>query len=162
MLAYKESGRRDLAIPFGRCMATGLGVLAAEHDGMPGTGNTWWLVPAPSRASASRQRGGAHMRRVAHRTASALDEVGRPASVADCLVLGRGAQDSVGLGTAERVRNLSGRVLLRKDQLPPQSSPVVVIDDVITTGATAAGCVGALERSGIRVSAVLALTTTAR
>ncbi|TQM47414.1 ComF family protein [Halopolyspora algeriensis] len=161
VLAYKESGRRDLAVPFGRCMATAAGIMIPESGNGHRRAETCWLVPAPSRASASRQRGGAHMARVGRRTVSALVEAGQAAALADCLALGRGTRDSVGLGPAERVRNLSGRVLLRTGRLPPPYAPVVLIDDVITTGATAVSCVRALESAGVQVSAVLALTATA-
>lgn len=155
--------------------------------GAPGSGSALWTLygrgyrhhgpgdrwggefrggpPAGSGAvatSASRRRGGAHMARVGHRAVSALSEAGRPAALADCLVLSRSTRDSVGLDSAERVRNLSGRVLLRTSQLPPPCSPIVLLDDVITTGATIVSCVRALESAGVRVAAVLALTATAR
>lgn len=162
VLAYKESGRRDLAVPFGRCMAAAIGTMAPETDGEASSAAALRLVPAPSRTSASRRRGGAHMARVGHRAVSALSEAGRPAALADCLVLSRSTRDSVGLDSAERVRNLSGRVLLRTSQLPPPCSPIVLLDDVITTGATIVSCVRALESAGVRVAAVLALTATAR
>jgi predicted amidophosphoribosyltransferase len=37
---------------------------------------------------------------------------------------------------------------------------VILLDDVITTGATAAACATALARAGAKVVAVLALTAT--
>jgi predicted amidophosphoribosyltransferase len=36
----------------------------------------------------------------------------------------------------------------------------VILDDVITTGATAAACTAALRSIGVQVAAVLALTAT--
>lgn len=155
VLAYKESGRRDLADPFGRALATGLRALSAEGE------RGWWLVPAPSRAVVSRRRGGPHLVRVGHRAVAALAESGWAASVADCLAMDRRVRDSAGLDPAERVRNLSGRVLVRNGRFPPRGAPAVLIDDVITTGATAASCLRALEGAGIGVSLVLGLTSTA-
>ncbi|GAA4620042.1 ComF family protein [Saccharopolyspora hordei] len=157
VLAYKESGQRHLADPLARHLATGLRAITAEHR----LDHRWWLVPAPSRAIAARRRGGAHMSRVAHRTAALLAAEGWPVAVADCLVVARGAADSTGLGAAERVRNLSGRVLLRPGRLPPRDARLVLVDDVITTAATATACHAALGAAGHAVTAVLALTATA-
>ncbi|MGI8308207.1 ComF family protein [Saccharopolyspora hattusasensis] len=157
VLAYKESGRRHLAEPLARHLAVGLCAIAAEHR----LDQAWCLVPAPSRAIASRRRGGAHMSRIAHRAAAALTASGQPSVVADCLITARGAADSAGLDAAERVRNLSGRVLGRTGRIPPPTAQVAVIDDVITTAATAASCVAVLGTAGVEVAAVLSLTATA-
>lgn len=157
VLAYKESGQRHLADPLARHLATGLRAITEEHR----LDHRWWLVPAPSRAIAARRRGGAHMCRIAHRMAARLTAEGRPTEVADCLVTARAAADSAGLDAAERVRNLSGRVLLQNGRLPPRTAQLVLIDDVITTAATAAACLEALGTAGRAFAAVLALTSTA-
>ena len=62
-------------------------------------------------------------------------------------------RDSVGLGTAARQRNIAGRVRLTAHP----AGDVLVVDDVVTTGATAREAVGTLREGGVRVSAVLAL-----
>src|ERR1700761_443886 len=49
VLAFKERGRRDLALPLGRMMAAVLPTL----DVSPAEDGVWWLVPAPSRAVAA-------------------------------------------------------------------------------------------------------------
>ncbi|MBB5155171.1 ComF family protein [Saccharopolyspora phatthalungensis] len=157
VLAYKESGRRNLAAPLARHLAVGLRAITAEHR----LGRAWWLVPAPSRRIASRRRGGAHMSRIAHRVAAELTRAGWPTSVADCLVTARGAVDSAGLDAAERVSNLSGRVLARTGRFPPPTAQVALIDDVITTAATVASCLEVLGTAGVGVAAVLSLTATA-
>lgn len=159
VLAYKESGRRDLAEPFARALAAGLRGAADQLD--PTGERALWLVPAPSRSAAARRRGGSHMLRVARRCAPLLADAGWSANVADCLVLRRGARDSVGLGPHERLRNLSGSLLPRTDRLPPEGSAAVLVDDVITTAATAASCLSALQAAGLEPFAVLALTATA-
>jgi predicted amidophosphoribosyltransferase len=63
------------------------------------------------------------------------------------------ARDSVGLSAADRQRNLSGRVRVRA----APATPVVLLDDVVTTGATACASVAALQTSGVSVQAVLAI-----
>lgn len=145
-----------MAEPFGRLLATGLratvGRDAAEQP--------IWVVPAPSRAIASRRRGGPHMRRVAVHLATVLADAGWVVSVADCLAMVSGARDSAGLTPAQRVRNLSGRLSVKDRLLPPRDGRVVLIDDVITTGATVAGCVRELDAAGVRVALVLGLTAT--
>ncbi|MES3637574.1 ComF family protein, partial [Mycobacterium intracellulare] len=63
-------------------------------------------------------------------------------------------RDSVGLGTAARERNITGRVVLR-GRVP--RTDVMVVDDIVTTGATARESVRVLEAAGVRVVAVLAI-----
>ncbi|MFC7341496.1 ComF family protein [Saccharopolyspora griseoalba] len=154
VLAYKEAGRRDLAGPLAGQLRTALRALAEVGSG------EWWLVPAPSRAITSRRRGGAHMTRIASRVAGAPGADPR-ARVADCLLLARWTADSAGLAPQQRLDNLAGRVLLRPGRLPPPGARIAVLDDVVTTGATAASSAAVLAEAGLPVALVLALTATA-
>ncbi|GAB2855190.1 ComF family protein [Lentzea nigeriaca] len=139
VLAFKERGARALVAWFGAIVAAALvGV------GPP----PWTLVPAPSRRSAARARGGDHMLRIARAV--------QIANVAQVLRLAPGVSDSVGLTAGERRRNLEGRVEVH-GRPPPGTT--VLLDDVITTGATAAACVRALRRAGVRTHAVVVLTS---
>ncbi|CAM3623821.1 ComF family protein [Kibdelosporangium persicum] len=135
VIAYKERGRRELAPCFGRLLTEALPRLP-EAD----------LVPVPSRRRAVRKRGYDHMALIA----GYADATVRP-----ILRLDRGARDSVGLDADARAENLSGRV-----SCEPTGASVILVDDVITTGATAAACCSALSQAGARVVAVLALTAT--
>ncbi|MFI9007502.1 ComF family protein [Actinosynnema sp. NPDC053489] len=146
VLAFKERGRRELAAVFGALVAAAVPVL-------PGVGADPWLVPAPSRASAARARGGSHV--VGMARASGFATV--PA-----LAFTRGVRDSARLDAASRQANLAGRVRLVPDRLPPPGAGVVLLDDVVTTGSTARACVSVLKTAGIGVSAVLTLTTARR
>jgi len=141
VLAYKERGRRELAGVLGKTLAAALPSLRA---------GPYVLVPAPSRPAAARARYGQHMTAVAHACAEALGS----AVVAPVLRLSGRARDSVGLGPQARAANLRGR--LRVVGACPVGS-VVLLDDVITTGATAVACASAL---GVEVT-VLAFTATA-
>jgi predicted amidophosphoribosyltransferase len=115
------------------------------------------LVPAPSRPSAARVRGGPHVERLANAAASVLAARGIEVAVAPALELAAGARDAVGLGREQRVANLAGRLRFREAGRPPPGHPIVVLDDVVTTGATAAACARALAAEGFTVSAVLTL-----
>ncbi|MEU5263001.1 hypothetical protein [Amycolatopsis sp. NPDC021455] len=115
------------------------------------------LVPAPSRPSAARVRGGPHVERLANEAAKVLAARGIEVVVAPALELAGDARDAVGLGREQRVANLAGRLRFREAGRPPPGCPIVVLDDVVTTGATAAACARALAAEGFTVSAVLTL-----
>ncbi|WP_091320527.1 amidophosphoribosyltransferase [Amycolatopsis tolypomycina] len=115
------------------------------------------LVPAPSRPSAARVRGGPHIERLANAAASVLAARGIEAVVAPALELAGSARDAVGLGREQRMANLAGRLRFRAAGRPPPGTSIVILDDVITTGATAAACTRALAAEGFTVSAVLTL-----
>jgi predicted amidophosphoribosyltransferase len=151
----KENDRRDLIVPLGLALAEAvLGVpdARAAPDGRR------LLVPAPSRPAANRRRWGGHLPAVAKVCARSLCRAGHPAAVVPALRLDRRAKDSVGFDAAARRANLAGRVHVVRKALPSRGSPVILLDDVITTGATAAACTEALRRAGVRVSVTLALT----
>lgn len=151
LVSYKERGRRDLGRPLGAVLARGAGALACGEA---------WLVPVPSRRAAASARGGQHMLRVARCGAAALARSGVPAGVAPALRMARGVRDSVGLSRAQRSANLGGRIHAVPRGLPPGGRPVLLLDDVTTTGATVAACAAALERAGTAVAAVLVLAAT--
>jgi predicted amidophosphoribosyltransferase len=154
LLAYKERGRRDLAAPLGSALAAALAQLGASSLG--GSSGVC-LVPVPSRGSAAARRGGQHVTLLAQRAAVALAGAGITAAVAPALRLAPGVRDSVGLAAAARHTNLAGRVLPRRAGLPPAGTPVVLIDDVVTTGTTVAACAASLLRMGVTVPAIVVL-----
>ena len=66
------------------------------------------------------------------------------------------ARDSVGLSSGGRERNVAGRVAVwgRRSRL---RGDVLLVDDIVTTGATATESVRVLQASGARVAGVLVL-----
>jgi predicted amidophosphoribosyltransferase len=62
-------------------------------------------------------------------------------------------RDSVGLTSGDRERNLSGRIKLRR----AVTGDILLVDDIVTTGATAREAVRTLAKSGAKVTAVLTL-----
>jgi predicted amidophosphoribosyltransferase len=146
ILAMKEHGRGDLVAPLARALAIGVHRLLTW--GMVETPLT--MVPAPTRRSAARRRGGDPVTRLASAAVAGHPDV----TVVQALRIKALARDSVGLGTAARERNIAGRVLL-SGQRP--STEVVIVDDIVTTGATARESVRILRDAGVRVAAVLAI-----
>lgn len=74
--------------------------------------------------------------------------------MATVLTVDGGVRDSVGLSAAQRAENLAGRIGVRA---PAPRGPVVLVDDVLTTGTTAAESVAALRRAGVGVDAVVVI-----
>lgn len=146
ILALKEHGRADLVAPLARALAVGVHRLLSW--GIVETPLT--IVPAPTRRSAARRRGGDPVNRLARAALAQHPEI----AVAKVLRIKALTRDSVGLGTAARERNITGRVVLR-GRAP--RTDVMVVDDIVTTGATARESVRVLHAAGVRVAAVLAI-----
>jgi predicted amidophosphoribosyltransferase len=143
IVAAKEHGRNDLIRPLAAALAGGL-------DRLVGWGvldTPFTLVPAPTRRSAARRRGGDPVARIATAVA------GGNISVQAVLRMRAMTRDSVGLSTAARQRNVSGRVRVRRRI----DGDVLLVDDVVTTGATAAESVRMLQTAGVRVVGVIAI-----
>ncbi len=151
IVAGKERDRRDMPDHLGIALGRGIArLLAMELLIEPS-----WLVPAPSRRAAARSRGGDPVTAMARAAARLLASQGRRAGVAPCLVTAGAARDSVGLDAAQRAANLGGRVRWRPAGAPPDGAAVVLVDDVLTTGATAAAACRVLRREGLAVAGVL-------
>lgn len=148
LIAMKERGRTDLIAPLSVALAAAVHrLLGWGLLDLPLT-----IVPAPTRRFAARRRGGDPVARIA--TAAAA---GNPAvAVARVLRMKALTRDSVGLGSTARERNVAGRVLLRRCGLPDRGE-ILVVDDIVTTGATVAESVRVLQANRARVAAVLVI-----
>ncbi|MFT4126423.1 MAG: ComF family protein [Gordonia sp. (in: high G+C Gram-positive bacteria)] len=152
ILALKEHGRRDLITPFGLALARMLVVLArwGEIPDAPTLG----LVPAPTRRLAARRRGGDP---VTAMTEVVATTIGPRLRVTPLLFSAPAARDSAGLNARDRSNNLRGRIAVASVRAPPTDALTILVDDVLTTGATAAESVRVLRRHGIAVRAVVVL-----
>lgn len=145
IVGLKEHGRTDLVPPLALAVAAALRTLVGWGLIVP----PLTVVPAPTRSVAARRRGGDPVTRIARTAAAGLPGI----AVAPALTMRAFTRDSVGLSSAQRQRNISGRVRQRS----PVRGETVVFDDVVTTGATAGESVRVLRATGAQVSAVLAI-----
>jgi ComF family protein len=98
------------------------------------------LVPVPLHPARARRRGFNQAERLAR--AVALRSGGH---VWDGLSRGGPRATQMGRGRAERLAGIAGTIAVRA---PPPPAPLVLVDDVTTTGATLAACAEALRGAG--------------
>ncbi|MFB6618081.1 ComF family protein [Streptomyces sp. NPDC085524] len=144
LLAHKERGALPLAGALGRALAAA--VLAGGRG--PGEGELA-LVPVPSARRQVRARGHDPARRTALAAAGLLRRAGVPARVAPVLRLRRAVADQAGLGAGQRRENLAGALEVRRGGVRAVAgAAVVLVDDLVTTGATLAEAARALREAG--------------
>ncbi|MCW3839291.1 ComF family protein [Micromonospora yasonensis] len=152
LLAYKERGRHGLARPLGALLAE---VVAAAV----GTAGPVTLVPVPDTARAARARYGDHLDRLTRHAAARLRAAGWPVRVLHPLrALPR--PDSVALDSAGRAAAADAAFRLRRPGRAGVAGSLVLLDDIVTTGATLAAVSRVLHAAGMtpKAAAVLAAT----
>lgn len=174
IVAHKEEGRTGLARPLGEALA--LSALAAL-GGSPAGGAGWevpstileppaasgppWLVPVPSARAATRRRGHDPTRAMTAIAVAALRRRGVPARGPSVLAHTRRVADQAGLTAAERAGNLlEALTVTRPREIAGRT--VVLVDDVITTGATLAEAARALRAAGAVVTGAAVVAATPR
>ncbi len=156
VIAHKEHARYPLARPLGAALATAVQAALGER-------RTAWLVPVPSAGSTVRKRGHDPLGRITRAAARTLRGQGIAVRVAPALRLVRRPDDQAGLSAERRTANLDGAFGLRSRWAEPLThQPIVVVDDVITTGSTLAEACRALESRGIPVLGCAVLAATVR
>ncbi len=158
VLAHKERGVLGLAEPLGAALAGAVRAAVPE----PGTGPLL-LVPVPSSRWSTVARGHDPTRRMALCAARALRRQRMPARVVAVLRQRRPVADQAALTGAVRRENLlgalrtapgSGRLL--------GAGPVVLVDDVVTTGASLVEAARAVREAGGRVGAAAVVAASGR
>lgn len=145
LLAHKERGALALTRPLGAALAGAVragmrerGVGWGEGEGARPPGNVL-LVPVPSAPAAVRARGHDPARRIALAAAGELRRAGVPARVAAVLRQRRAVADQSGLDAGRRWDNLVGALAVAPGGARLLcGGPVVLVDDLVTTGASLA------------------------
>ncbi|NIL89800.1 ComF family protein [Rhodococcoides fascians] len=165
VIALKERGRRAVSVPFGRALAGAVHQLRAAGEIDPPELSPLVLVCAPSRARAARARGGDPVLRCARNAATELAP--ERVSVPQLLKMAGGVRDSVGLSAGQRQHNVAGRIELVGQSRPAIGRPrprtdeltVLLVDDVVTTGATLAECARVLTDFGISLAGAIVVAS---
>ncbi|UIN29836.1 ComF family protein [Microbacterium binotii] len=140
--ALKEEGRTSLVRPFSAALA------AAAHAGFPDAGVLF--VPMPTSAAAFRRRG--------HRVVEEiLGRSGLPALAVLRRI--RSTRDQRELGRTERAQNVAGSLRARRRL---DGRRIVIVDDVVTTGASVGEAARALRQAGADVMGVACVAHTRR
>lgn len=139
--ALKFGGWRAAARPMAAAMVSVARKVAPPDGGV--------LVPVPLTRARLRERGFDQAELLARGMAS---ELGWP--VRGLLVRRPGGRRQARLGRTERRENVRNRFRMRSDAVPP-TRPVLLVDDVLTTGATASECCRALAEAGADVAGVV-------
>ena len=105
------------------------------------------LVPVPLAGSRARERGYNQSERLAHW----LSVHWRIPVVDGVLVRGRATESQTRLTPGERLRNVAGAFHTAPACTRLRGAHVIIVDDVVTTGATLNACALALHRSGARI-----------
>jgi len=114
------------------------------------------VVPVPIHPVHARRRGVDHSGALARALARRAG-----LGVAECLTRSGDPRPQVGRGRRARIGGPLGSISVRNGIPVPET--VVLVDDVVTTGATIAACIGALTAAGTQEASALAYArTTAR
>lgn len=140
--ALKEEGRTSLAGALAPALRAALVEASRGRDGLV-------VVPVPTSRRAMRRRGYRVVDLLARRAGVAAAPLLRPA---------RATADQRDLGRAARGENARGSLRA----LPAEGLAVVVVDDVVTTGATLHEAVRALHAAGATVVAAATVAATPR
>ncbi|RYZ04328.1 MAG: ComF family protein [Myxococcales bacterium] len=141
ILRFKYQGRAELSRSLSRLVAPALGTLGLPADAV--------LVPVPLHPKRLATRG-------YNQAALLAQELGRSSGLScrpRLLARARETERQVGKARDARLTNAADAFLVRQRG----ARHAVVVDDVVTTGATVRACAQALARGGIELCAVVAL-----
>jgi predicted amidophosphoribosyltransferase len=163
LLAYKEKNRHRLARPLGALLATAIAQAARQAGG--GRETPIMVLPVPSTAKAVRERYGDHMARLATHAVRRLRSAGWQAEVTRPLrALSR--PDSASLDAAARVAVAGNSLRIRGSRIPvlqralTMKGTLIVVDDIVTTGATLAAVTTRLREANMQVAGAAVLAAT--
>lgn len=141
ILAFKGGSRRSLATYFADFVADWI---VKEHPGLP-------VVPVPPRQDKYRVTGRDQVEDIA----VALEK--RHGIRVWRALVRKGTTEQKKLNREQRKLNLAHAIIMRDGTVAGQD--IVLLDDVMTTGATLSACAGALKNGGIRTVHAITLAS---
>ncbi|MBV9096601.1 MAG: ComF family protein [Frankiaceae bacterium] len=184
LIGYKEHGAHALARPLGAALARSVALaLAPVRDPPVGQAGPVFpvpvvpvpvvpvpvclvpvcLVPVPSAPWQSRRRGADVVAELAACAVRDLRRLGLPVRVLRALRQVRAVADSAGLDARCRAANSAGALGLRRRAGPLLAgSTVVLVDDLVTTGASLAEATRVLRAASAHVVAAATVAATSR
>ena len=161
IVGHKDRGQFSFARVLAGLLAESVRAGVAAYDG------PIVLVPVPSRPGSSRRRGYDPMGTLVRLAAARLRAAAYDVTPAPLLVSSRQVVDQAGLSASERASNLAGSMTCPSPGLARLAgrrarARVVICDDVITTGASAAEAQRALGAVGLGPIAIATVAATRR
>lgn len=144
--AWKDDAIRGLVHPLARLLAAGIAEVVDDT-------RTYALTGIPASRRAHWERGEDIVHRLTTAAGKELRKTGWPVTTHRLLRVVRQVSDQRTLSASQRHLNLAGAFAARQRVC----QPVIVIDDVVTTGSTVRESVRALTAAGMAVHAVVAL-----
>ena len=140
LLAAKESNVLEARVLITNALENSLLEFTKHHPHIYLSG----LVPIPSRPQANRLRGRDFMQTITQSLSKKLRIPMLP-----ILGYSRKVRDQSGLNSEQRWNNLSDSLVVKGDVFKSENKAVLLIDDLVTTGATLLAAEKALNQAGI-------------
>lgn len=166
VVAWKDHGRADLSPLLSALLGLAAQELAEtvaatlEAHGDDQRRVDVVVVPMPSSAANQRRRGRKPVPELARSVVDGLERGRVRSRMGDILMQRRGVRDQVGLSGRQRGRNLERALTLKRGIELPANAVFLLVDDILTTGATLAAAERVLDRTGRVTLGALALAAT--
>ncbi|MGA4990636.1 ComF family protein [Nonomuraea bangladeshensis] len=163
LLAYKERGAVTLAAVLAEALAfTAVTALSRTPGARRALAAGFAVVPVPSTRATAGARGHDPVARLALLASRALCALDLPARPWNGLTQVRSVTDQAGLSSSERAVNLAGSLRVTRSATGPPAPYALLVDDIVTTGATLAEAARALRSAGTPVPLAITVAATRR
>ncbi|PFG30857.1 ComF family protein [Paramicrobacterium agarici] len=142
LLALKRDGRVDAATVLGEALRAAIDAALDDAEGVQVE-----LAAVPASRRSRRTRGFVPVDLIVRRAGLTRSRV---------LAWARRPRDQIGLGRRQRSENLRGAITARR----ASGRRFILVDDIVTSGATLAECVRALRESGAEIVACATVAST--